>query len=135
MVASLDKLLNDIELLQLDFPVTTIAARTGVDKGNASSYLKGRKPLGKKFVEQFYRVFAEEIRQARNSANRTTPLVPSQYALPANSDAMATIERITQGVNRLEILAWKVLHQHKENSALLEKLRRELNIPIDSPNQ
>jgi hypothetical protein len=57
----LEQLKNDIDKLHLRFPVTTIAQKMGINKGNVSSYLSGRVPLSDNFLEKFYSVYGKEL--------------------------------------------------------------------------
>jgi transcriptional regulator with XRE-family HTH domain len=72
----LEQLKNDIDRLHLRFPVTAIAQRMGINKGNVSSYLSGRVPLSDNFLKNFYTVFAADLeRMARQEIPGQEPSV------------------------------------------------------------
>jgi transcriptional regulator with XRE-family HTH domain len=54
----LEKFREDVRMLRLRLPIAEIANRMGMDKGNISSYLNGRKRPGKKFLQKFYQIFS-----------------------------------------------------------------------------
>ncbi|HEY4289454.1 MAG TPA: hypothetical protein VGN00_20270 [Puia sp.] len=60
----LKKLKADIDTLNLRFPVTTIAKRLSINKGNVSSYLNEKLPLTQKFIDNFYYNFETDLEQA-----------------------------------------------------------------------
>lgn len=80
----LEQLKNDIDKLHLRFPVTTIAQKMGINKGNVSSYLSGRVPLSDNFLEKFYAVYSKELeRMAMQEASELESAVKepaSEYA-------------------------------------------------------
>ena len=53
----LEKFKEDVKSLRLRYPVAEIANMMGMDKGNISAYLSGKKRPGKKFLEKFYQTF------------------------------------------------------------------------------
>ena len=55
----LDKVLSIIKQAQIRFPIAEIEKKMGVNKGNASAYLKGSKPMS----DNFYNTFLETFRQ------------------------------------------------------------------------
>ncbi len=63
-IERLEKLKADIKLLQLDYPVAHIARMTGMDGGNVSAYLSGKKQLGQKVFNRFYKVLQGELKRA-----------------------------------------------------------------------
>jgi len=65
----LEQLKNDIDKLHLRFPITTIAQKMGINKGNVSSYISGRVPLSDNFLKKFYAIFGGELEKlAREEA-------------------------------------------------------------------
>jgi hypothetical protein len=65
----LKKVKEDIALLGLRFPVTTIAKRTGCDKGNISKALRGKVLCSNKFINRFYASFQAELDKARSPSS------------------------------------------------------------------
>lgn len=57
----LEQLKKDIDKLRLRFPISTIAQKVGVNKGNVSSYMSGRVPLSENFLKKFYAIFGNEL--------------------------------------------------------------------------
>lgn len=57
----LEKIKRDISLLNIRFPVATIAKRTGYDKGNISKMVRGNLPCSDNFLNRFYAVFQDEL--------------------------------------------------------------------------
>lgn len=53
----LEKFQEDVRTLKRRLPIAEIANRMGMDKGNISSYLSGKKRPGKKFLKKFYQTF------------------------------------------------------------------------------
>src|ERR1700743_267484 len=56
------KFRNDVDRLNLRFPTTAIAQRTGFDRGDISRYITGLKPLSTVFLNKFYEVYKEELK-------------------------------------------------------------------------
>ena len=60
----LGKIKQDIALLQLRFPIATIAKRTGLNKGNISKALRGKVPCSDNLMTRFYASFREDLDNA-----------------------------------------------------------------------
>jgi transcriptional regulator with XRE-family HTH domain len=58
----LERLKKDVNSLKFRFPIKTIADRMGVDRGNLSAYLSGKKPVSERFIRRFYHTFAEDLK-------------------------------------------------------------------------
>ena len=63
----LGKIKQDIALLQLRFPIATIAKRTGLNKGNISKALRGKVPCSDNLMNRFYVSFREDLDNARSN--------------------------------------------------------------------
>ena len=53
----LARFLEQVKALKLRFPVADISAKTGYDKGNVSSFIKGKKPLSDNFLSKFEKAY------------------------------------------------------------------------------
>jgi len=49
-----------VDRIGIRFPVADIAAKTGFDQGNVSSYLKGKKPISDNFITRFRQAYGVE---------------------------------------------------------------------------
>jgi hypothetical protein len=78
----LEKNKRDIALLNIRFPIATIAKRTGCDKGNVSKALKGNVPCSDNFVNRFYASFRDDLNKAR--PNKEVIEAPRTYPLGAD---------------------------------------------------
>jgi|GEM_PF-3382652 len=61
----LDKVLADIDLLALRFPIATIAKRTGCDKRYVSKMISGKLSCSDTFISRFYISFQADLENAR----------------------------------------------------------------------
>ena len=59
-----------VNALNLIYPVAEIAEKTGYDKGNISSYLKGKKEPSKAFLKKFNEVFSIEQQKEEVSVSK-----------------------------------------------------------------
>ena len=68
----IDRFYKDLERLGLKRPVAVITERTGLSKGNVSSYLNKKLPPSEAFINKFYDSFRKELEEAgRGSVNFT----------------------------------------------------------------
>ena len=96
------QLKEDIARLELEFPLTTIATRTGFKKGNISNMLKGKVSCSENFIEAFYTVFKKELEAA-------APAIPSDSSnsqpMVSKSDQLRTIAntltKLSAALNKL----------------------------------
>jgi len=61
-IERLERLKKDVNSMQFRFPIKTIADRMGIDRGNLSAYLSGKKPISERFIQRFYHTFAEDLK-------------------------------------------------------------------------
>lgn len=90
----LAKIKLDMALLQLRFPIATIARCTCIDKGNISKMLSGKIACSDNFFNRFYAYFNKELEQARvrRTAEEIAALSPSNIH---RSDGSWTASEIT----------------------------------------
>lgn len=67
-----ERFLQDVEKLQLRFPVAHIANKTGYDKGNVSKYLKGVLQPSEAFMQAVYEAYKGEFSDMYKTATYTT---------------------------------------------------------------
>lgn len=99
----LDQLKNDIALLELRFPVATIAKRTGINKGNVSKVLNGKVPCGDNFHNRFYASFSQELETTRANEKANA----SRRELALNPDTSEKLQIIANALSELS----KMLYQ------------------------
>jgi predicted transcriptional regulator len=61
-----NKFYEDLDLLELRFPVSDIAKETGFAASNISDYINKKKTPSQKFIDKFYEVFNKKIQAARD---------------------------------------------------------------------
>jgi hypothetical protein len=89
------KLMADLDLLGFRYPVTTIAQRMGMNKGNISAFLSGRIPLSQNFLDKFYSIYKEEIEQAAEKKKLEDEINPKQLPVyDSNGDRIEILENI-----------------------------------------
>jgi transcriptional regulator with XRE-family HTH domain len=64
----IDRFYEDIKRLGLKRPVAVVASRTGLSKGNVSSYLNKKQPPSEQFINKFYESFSEELKALGSGA-------------------------------------------------------------------
>lgn len=98
----IDKFYEDVESLNLRFPVAAIAEGTGEKKGNVSEYLSKKKVPSQNFIEKFYEKFYPERQKAPRLEELLlglVDLVKDQKKIIENQDKK--IEAITSSLNGL----------------------------------
>lgn len=76
----IDQFYRDVEALGLKRPVATIAEKTGVSKGNVSSYLNRRLSPSENFLNKFYESFKIEPKADASAAEKNvSPAVNDDY--------------------------------------------------------
>jgi hypothetical protein len=63
----IDRFYKDLDKLGLKRPVAVITEKTGLSKGNVSSYLNKKMPPSEAFIKKFYESFSEELKKADTS--------------------------------------------------------------------
>ena len=76
-----ERFIQDLTRLRKQYGNSEISRKLGIDPGNLSRYATGAKMPGIKVIDQFYRVFADEIGNRKENID--------QQRLPSVSDAGA----------------------------------------------
>ncbi len=78
---------RDLASLELRFPIAVLCKRMDVNKGNASAYMNGVKPISDSWLESFYKEFKTELSMAKLPNSINTPELADEDidALYANS--------------------------------------------------
>jgi transcriptional regulator with XRE-family HTH domain len=66
-----EKLIKAVNYLRLEFPVVEIAEKTGMDKGNISSYLNNKKSVSSNFIKKFEEAFNIDTNNFENKPEQT----------------------------------------------------------------
>lgn len=113
MDEQLKKLKEDIASLGLRFPMSEIAARMNMDRGNFSSYYNGRKSLTEKFLKKF-----------RDAIEGLRPEKSDSYN-PVESSSMRYVQEKQASYSRTSTydLELKIKRLTRENTMLLETLK------------
>ncbi|HEY4289789.1 MAG TPA: hypothetical protein VGN00_21960 [Puia sp.] len=102
--------------MKFRFPIKTIADRMGIDRGNLSAYLSGKKPISERFIQRFYYTFAEDLK-----------ITPAKDSMPAVSSAEE--DMVAYGTNKLESQDQEEIEQLKK---INNNLTRNLTDLIES---
>jgi transcriptional regulator with XRE-family HTH domain len=84
--ADIEKFYQDVEQLELRFPVAEIAIETGFSKSNVSKYLKkARMPSGN-FIATFYKVYGNKLSQEKHNEATDLGAAKATYVNKAGND-------------------------------------------------
>ena len=72
----LARLLEAVKTIGIRFPIAKISEKTGVDKGNVSAILSGKKPISDNFLEKFDKAFNTTL-----SSMQYTPITTTRPGL------------------------------------------------------
>jgi len=110
---------SDMELLKEKYDNVKMAQLLGIDPGNLSSYYTGKsKNPGEVFLNKFYVVFGEELKQFVHLVDESTF---SEESLPENEDLRLNLFKI---VETNQILAQSNLILAQNNQTLVETNQR-----------
>lgn len=73
--ALINKFYEDVETLDLKFPVAAIAKATNFGKGQVSDYLKKNKEPSENFIKAFYDSFEESLKKVPRDTNGDLSLI------------------------------------------------------------
>jgi transcriptional regulator with XRE-family HTH domain len=112
----LERLRRDIASLNLRFPVKTVADRLGVDRGNLSAYLSGKKPIPEKLLQKFYKTFSKELsgEATKDATSADFPMEEGYYGTSKSGQQNEEIEQLKKLNGDLNCTVQELLKSNRQ---------------------
>lgn len=133
----IERFYKDVDKLGLKRPVAVITERTGLSKGNVSSYLSKKMPPSEAFINKFYDSFKKELEEA-NTGGIQFNVDRDQLIAELQKDVLKLEARVNVLLITLADIVSKVDKKaiaivdrelteaaNREAEALLEELRKK----------
>jgi hypothetical protein len=94
---------QDLALLNLRFPISTLVKRTGLDKGNISKMLSGIEPCSDSFFDRFYAAFQDKL-IALASKNAPIPIDKHLNLVISGTTQSEQLKAIASTLSQLAVI-------------------------------
>jgi hypothetical protein len=121
--------LADVLALRLKFAVSAIAKRTGDDKGNVSTWIRGRKPAPQAFIIRFYTAFKNELADKgihRDVKELVAPLPPPVEQVTEKDFLRSINNKLSEQNELLKELIERAKRTDQKVDELLRRKEKEI---------